>query len=330
MSSSPFLQVTGIRKSNENGFHLSQIHFTQSQCQKLAIAGETGSGKSTLLKIIGGLLQPDAGTVLLKNERVKGPDEQLIAGHPAIAYLSQHFELRNHYRVEEELDYVNKLTPASADIIFELCKITHLLKRRTTELSGGERQRVSLTRVLLSSPSLLLLDEPYSNLDLHHKQILKKVIRDIGSILNITVLMVSHDAGDILPWAEKILIIKNGTITEQGTPQQLYKQPASLYTAGLLGKYNVVPHTLLHLPAKESALILIRPEDCYLTSAPSLHSVEGLVKEIYYYGYMYEAETVINGQYTIITRSEQPQFDKGEKVFVTFNTSRFIWPDHGL
>ncbi len=267
-------------------------------------------------------MQPDSGDVLIKKERVKGPNEQLIPGHPEIAYLSQHFELRNHYRVEEELDYVNQLSVKAAAHLFELCEVNHLLKRWTTELSGGERQRVSLTRSLLSSPSLLLLDEPYSNLDLQHKQILKKVINDVSKKLNITILMVSHDAADILPWAEKMLIIKDGKIIEQGNPQQLYEQPQHLYSAALLGKYNIVP---LHLTVKEkNSSTIVRPEDCFVSSKATPGSVKGAVKEIYYYGYMNEVEVATTDHSTMIIRTRKPDFDKGENVFVNFDHSKFI------
>ncbi len=329
---SSLLQVSGISKRTETGFQLQDIHFEQKRRQRIAIAGETGSGKSTLLKIIGGLIQPDTGIVLFKNERVKGPDEQLIPGHPGIAYLSQHFELRNRYRVEEELDYVNQLSARSASQLFALCEVKHLLKRWTNQLSGGERQRVALTRTLLSSPSLLLLDEPYSNLDLQHKQILKKVVNDISKKLNITVLMVSHDAGDILPWAEEILVIRNGHMIEKGTPEALYQQPRYLYTAGLLGKYNTIPHGLLPGTQKESSTMIIRPEDCSVTANKKLsgQSIAATVTNTYYYGHSSETELSIDDTQDIITvrSGKNGPYAKGEKVFIRMDPSRVLQVEH--
>src|SRR5438128_9202778 len=103
------LQVSGIRKQEAGNIILQETAFTQQDLQKIAIVGESGAGKSTLLKIIAGLAQPDAGQVFFDDKRVEGPYEKLIPGHPFIAYLSQHFELRNNYRVEEILSYANEL-----------------------------------------------------------------------------------------------------------------------------------------------------------------------------------------------------------------------------
>src|SRR5688572_22923099 len=105
-----FLTVSGISKKGLGNFELQEITFLQRKNQKIAIAGETGSGKSTLLKIIAGMEQPDAGEVLFNEQRVKGPDENLVPGYPGIAYLSQDFELPKFLRVEQVLAYANNLS----------------------------------------------------------------------------------------------------------------------------------------------------------------------------------------------------------------------------
>jgi ABC-type sulfate/molybdate transport systems ATPase subunit len=217
---------------------LKDISFSQRKSQRLAIVGETGSGKSNLLKIIAGLVTPPSGSVYFEGRRVPGPLEQLIPGHPGIAYLSQHFELWNNYHVGEILSYANDLGPEEAAALYRLCHIDHLLERRTHQLSGGERQRIALARILVHPPRLLLLDEPFSNLDMIHKRTLKKVVADSASRFDITCILVSHDPRDILPWADELLVLRDGRLLRQGTPLDVYNRPLEEYTAALLGDYT--------------------------------------------------------------------------------------------
>ena len=219
---------------------LPTIDFVQHEGSHLAIAGETGSGKSTLLKIIAGLAAPTTGAVYLEGVRVRGPMERLIPGEPGIAYLSQYFELWHHYTVQEVLSYSNDLSPGEATALYRLCHIDHLLLRRTDQLSGGERQRIALARLLVHPPRLLLLDEPFSNLDMIHKRLLKKVIRDVTGKYRITCILVSHDPFDTLSWADELLLLKEGRIHQQGPPREVYSAPLDEYAAGLLGEYALV------------------------------------------------------------------------------------------
>lgn len=307
LSSMSFLQVSGIHKRDEKGFHLNNINFELEAFGKLAIAGATGSGKTTLLKIIGGLAQADEGTVLLNGERVRGADEQLIPGHKDIGYLSQHFELRNHYRVEELLDYTNQLPAAQAAALYKLCRVDFLLKRWSTELSGGERQRVALARILTASPQLLLLDEPYSNLDFQHKVVLKEVISDISSQLSITTILVSHDAGDILPWADEIIILKEGNIVERGKPEALYLQPKETYTAGILGKYNLVDEKLLswlgYTSVKTEKPVILRPEHFVLATIRQADIVAEVTR-VQYLGHSIEVSVTVDGNAITVLQPE--------------------------
>ena len=228
---------------------LENIHFTLQKNQRLAIAGETGSGKSTLLKIIAGLAAPkpaantpeasaNQGAAFFEGVKVLPPQERLIPGQPGIAYLSQHFELWHNYRVAEVLDYNNDLEPTDAQNLYRLCHIDHLLSRRTDQLSGGERQRIALARLLVRPPRLLLLDEPFSNLDMNHKRTLKAVLQNIAKAFGITTILVSHDPYDTLTWAEKIIVLKDSRIVQQGPPREVYTTPKDEYVAGLLGDYT--------------------------------------------------------------------------------------------
>lgn len=316
-----FLEVSNISKELHGAYILKNVSFTQQPFQKIVIAGETGSGKSTLMKIVGGMAQADAGTVMFEGKRVKGALEVLIPGHPGTAYLSQHFELRNNYRVEEILSYANKLREEDAAEIYHICRISHLLKRKTDQLSGGEKQRIAMARLLISAPRLFLLDEPFSNLDMIHKSILKNVISDIGEKLGITIMLISHDPMDILPWADEILVMKDGEIVQQGSPQQIYNQPVNEYVAGLFGKYNLLT------PGKAAVLeglpgitlngknVFIRPEDFKIVRTKK-DAIPGKIRDIAYYGSFLEAEVAL-GNEVVTIKTTDTRLKKGAAVNVS-------------
>jgi ABC-type sugar transport system ATPase subunit len=318
-----FLSVSGIYKEQYGDLILKDVSFAQQKLQKIAIAGETGSGKSTLLKIIAGLIQPTAGVVQFELSRVKGPEEKLVPGHPHIGYLSQHFELRNNYTVEEELKYTNILSDEEAAIIYEICRISHLLKRKTNQLSGGERQRIVMARLLVAAPKLLLLDEPFSNLDRVHKQVMKSVINDIGTKLNITCLLISHDPIDILSWADEVLIMKDGKILQQGTPEQVYRQPVDAYTAGLLGNYNLIrgeqgkvfsPFVSASMDGKN---MLVRPEHFKIVPERD-GTIKGKVQKVIFYGNFYELEVLLS-EGIIIVATDANNIAEGDPVHLALS-----------
>ncbi len=229
-----WLEVKNLGKI-ENGLEIvSDLNFKMNRAEKLAIMGETGSGKSSILKMIAGLMQPDTGEIFFEGEKVAGPMETLIPGHPRIGYLSQYFELRPNLFIYEILEYASEMQRGEADELYRLCEITHLLKRKSHQLSGGERQRIALARLLSKKPGLLLLDEPFSHLDLPHRKVIKRVIENASGNIGFTVLLVSHEPQDILPWAERIIFIQAGKITSDETVDNIRLTPFG-YVAGLLG-----------------------------------------------------------------------------------------------
>ena len=231
----PELVLEHVVKKEQGRTVLMELNFSMQQGEKIGLMGETGSGKTTLLKIIAGLLQPTSGNVYFQQSRVKGPDEVLLPGHPKIGYLSQHFELLNNYFVHEILDMHAKTDETEAMQIYHLCKIDHLLKRRTNELSGGERQRIALAKTLIGNPSLLLLDEPFSNLDGINKKIMHGVVDQLFHEKNLSCIMVSHHPNEILPWADRLMILKEGAVVQFDQPGTIQQQPLNAYVATIIG-----------------------------------------------------------------------------------------------
>ncbi len=321
------LQVAGAGKREGENFTVKDIHFTQQLSQKIAIAGETGSGKTTLLKMIAGLVQPDTGNIYFEGKRVPGPFEKLIPGHKDIAYLSQHFELRSNYRVEEELESKNLLTEEEATNIYRVCRIHHLLKRKADQLSGGERQRIVLAKILTTSPKLLLLDEPFSNLDAVHKSIIKSVVHDIGAKLNITCIMVSHDRLDVLSWADVIMVMKDGEIIQQGKPEEIYNWPINEYCAGLFGEYNIIDKTNTAFAAingieSNEKQLLIRPEHFSIVPEAN-NAIKGIIQHILFYGSYYVID-VLAGNQLLKVKTYNTPFDTGDLIYLSFSLNK-LW-----
>jgi ABC-type sugar transport system ATPase subunit len=294
-----WLTVQNLDKVYKEESVIDQLSFSINQGIKLGIVGETGAAKTTLLKIIAGLLQADGGQVLLDGVKVNGPEDQLLPGHPAIGYVSQHFELRNNYRVEEELEMASNIDDQKAAYIFSICRIDHLLKRKTTELSGGERQRIVLAKTLVKNPSLLLLDEPFSNLDPAHKNQMKGVLNELATNLSLTMVLVSHDGSDLLSWADSLLVLHRGKIVQFGSPDDLYFNPANPYVAGLLGPFNQIEETdsaLLkqlffnYFPVKFP--LIVRPEKLFL-SAQKNEGVKGTVHQSFFMGGFWLVQVVV-------------------------------------
>lgn len=316
----PLLDVRRISFEEAGIVGLRDISFQQQPGQRLALAGETGAGKSTLLQVVAGLAAPSAGAVYFEGQRVEDPHEQLIPGQPGIAYLSQQFELPKFLRVEQVLRYADKLGRDEARALYELCQIDHLLPRKTNQLSGGERQRVALARVLLGAPRLLLLDEPFSNLDGAHKQTLKTVLQDVGQELRLSYLLVSHDPHDSLSWADEILVLERGRLVQQGPPEQVYRQPASAYVAALFGDYNLLrgpsarPVAELVGGPKRGKSLLLRPEELQLTTGTT--GLTGEIRAVRFFGSHYELEVALQGGAVVRLRTQERGLAPGQAVRV--------------
>jgi len=309
------LQVKNITKQLPNGLLIKDINFEYETLQKIAITGESGAGKTTLLKIISAQVQPDKGSIFFNGERVIGPDEKLLPGHREIAYLSQDHELLHNYKVDELVWFENKLSFEEASDLFKVCQIDHLLKRKTDQLSGGEQQRIVLCLLLMKAPRLLVLDEPFSNLDLLHKNILRKVLADITERLQITCMLTSHDPYDTLSWADEIIVMKEGSIVQKGTPEEIYHQPVNEYIAGLFGKYNLLNPSTAALFGIESNgnSVMTRPEHFVMSTTGN--GINGIIQKISFWGNFYEADVMVKDA-RIIIRMMKNNWEPGKKVLV--------------
>ncbi len=207
-----------------------------------AIVGESGSGKTTLLNLLYGLLQPDSGEVFFKEERILKREEKLQPAHEAMRLVTQNNQdmdlmatvwesVRSGLRNSEiGLDTeTKKITDA-----LNMLDILPLKDQPFGKLSGGEKQRVTIAKALISKPEVLLLDEPFNQVDATYREGLQHDIRHIVKDWGVTVVLVSHDPAEILSMADELIVLKEGEIVEHGRPETLYDDPKLLYTAQII------------------------------------------------------------------------------------------------
>ncbi|HEY5326893.1 MAG TPA: ABC transporter ATP-binding protein [Mucilaginibacter sp.] len=207
-----------------------------------AIVGESGSGKTTLLNLLYGLLQPDSGEVFFKEERILKREEKLQPAHEAMRLVTQNNldmdleatvwdSVRSGLRIGElGLDTETKKITDSLNML----DILPLKDQSFGKLSGGEKQRVTIAKALISKPEVILLDEPFNQVDATYREGLQHDIRYIVKEWGVTVVLVSHDPAEILSMADELIVLKEGEIIENGSPEELYNSPQLLYTAQIL------------------------------------------------------------------------------------------------
>ncbi|MGA0333978.1 MAG: ABC transporter ATP-binding protein [Kiritimatiellia bacterium] len=240
----------------------------------LALVGESGSGKTTLLRLICGLEKPDAGQLSLAGQPMVNARTWIPPEHRKVGMVFQDGALFPHLTVEENIAYgLNRKCRAvkcqRIETLLCLVGMDGFQKRYPHELSGGERQRLAVIRALAPEPSVLLLDEPFSNLDPALRRSLRSDVLRIIRELETTAIMVTHDAEDALHVGDRVAVLRAGKFDQIAGPHEIYHHPASAYSARIFGEANPVGGQW------------IRPEDLELVPAycPGAHPV--LIEEIH-------------------------------------------------
>lgn len=214
----------------------------------LALVGESGSGKTTLLRLIAGFELPEKGSINLNGRQVFGADAYVQPEKRRIGMVFQDYALFPHLSVQENITFGlrHKSKQQKHKRLQELLSLVGLqtqAHKYPHELSGGQQQRVALARALAPQPDILLLDEPFSNLDEVLKEQMRRDMREIIKNTHTTAIFVTHDTRDALTTADRIVILKEGIIQQAGTPQTLYENPANAYVAGFFGPVNLIAAT---------------------------------------------------------------------------------------
>jgi iron(III) transport system ATP-binding protein len=262
------LRLSGLRKSYGPVRAVDGVELEVEPGSICALLGPSGCGKTTTLRLIAGLEQPDAGEIAIGERVVCGPGGFVAPERRRIGMVFQDYALFPHLDVAGNVGYGLGRRPDSRRVaeVLELVGLGADARRPVHELSGGQQQRVALARALAPTPDLILLDEPFSNLDAGLRDRLRQEVREILARAGVTALFVTHDQAEALSIAETVAVMRDGAIEQVGTPEEIYSRPASRWVARFLGEIEVVPGD-----AADGHVA------CELGSFPAEHGIDGPV-----------------------------------------------------
>ena len=342
------LEVQNLTKDYENKPLLKGVSFEVGKGELVCLLGASGSGKSTILRIIAGLEEPESGAVLWQ-----GQDLRDVPTHKrGFGLMFQEYALFPHKTVAQNIAFGLQMQGMQEEEIsrrvqagLESIRMQSFADRPITELSGGEQQRVALARALAPSPNLLMLDEPLGALD---HTLRTQLIQELRAILHqsqIPVIYVTHDREEAFGLADRLVILHDGIILQQGSPQELFERPATPWVAEFLGLGNLVRGVVTQVePLKiktafgeltvdtqshqfnsgQECQILLRPEDAEIGQLASsqVNSFDCVVRDSLFMGEYYQLELLCS-RTALFARSKNPA-QIGSKLTISWPTNK-IW-----
>lgn len=327
-----------ILKNIEKSFNkikvLNNINFEVEEGKVVSLLGPSGCGKTTTLKIIAGLIKPDSGEILLREDTITNiPVEKR-----GTVIVFQDYLLFPHLNVEENIGFGLKMARVSkkniniqVENMLELVQLKGYNKKYPNELSGGQQQRVALARALAIEPKVLLLDEPFSSLDTKLREDMREFTLEIQRKLNITTILVTHDKEEALMSSDKIAIMLNGEIKQFGTPEELYEKPNSIEVADFFGDKNYIccsvinsifTSDLISFPTKiedvRKAKAMIKPEDIKIYPEETT-DLTGIILSRKYAGERVYYTILVKGIELKVISQTSKIYKLGDKVSIDIN-----------
>ena len=335
----PGLLLKEVSKKFGPTIVLDRVSLDLAEGELLVVLGPSGCGKSTLLRLISGLEECDSGEIYVNDKRV----DQLRPRERNVALVFQNYSLYPHMSVAKNLAFPLEVAKLPKDEIkkrvqstAEMLGLAERLKDKPGQLSGGQRQRVALGRAIIREPAIFLLDEPLSNLDAELRLRMRQEIVKLQRQLGRTMIHVTHDQTEALTMADRIALLDKGKLIQVGTPEELYRQPATTFVANFIGqpKINLIEvavidgHTRpfnIETRASGRLLLGIRPESIAVDRTGLF---EGKVESVEYLGDQYVAR--LNFGDLTLTASQmtaEPKF--GDAVRFSLKREELLWFESG-
>lgn len=299
-----FLNIKNLTKKYNNVEAVKNISFSAGEKEIICILGPSGCGKTTILQSIGGFIKIDRGEIILDGKNI----EDLEPEDREIATVFQSYGLFPHKTVIENIIYGLKFKKyKKKDAIEEGKRMLEILNlegyenKKVTELSGGEQQRVALGRALIVKPKLLLLDEPFSNLDTKLRVSMREELLRIRELFNITMLFVTHDQEDAFSIADRIIVMNKGQIEQIDTARNIYLNPKSEFVLNFIGSANI------------DNGYFIRPEAIRISANGEEATVVGKTFKGFFIEYIIEYK---DNRYKMIRLNNEEEYQINEKIYI--------------
>ncbi len=321
------IEVTGVAKQFGSTPVLQDVSVAVQPGSTLALLGPSGCGKTTLLRLISGLERPDAGIVRIGERIVAGPGLWVPPEHRRVGMVFQDWALFPHLSVHDNVGFgLPKAQRRSGRVgqVLDMVDLAGQARRLPGTLSGGQQQRVALARALAPAPDVLLLDEPFSNLDASLRVQVRRDVRALLNDIEITAVFVTHDQEEAFYVGDQVAVLYGGRMVQQGAPAEIYTDPVTPWVAGFVGEANLVPGDARGAAAETSVgaiplrgsfdgavVVLVRPED--MTVQPG---GPGEVLEVEYYGHDCAYRVAIDGLELRVRAETPPVHRRGDPVQV--------------
>ena len=331
MTSARRVAVSGLDKGFDGTPVLTGVDLDVEPGESLALLGPSGCGKTTLLRLIAGLERPDAGSITVGSTEMAGGNAWVPPEKRHVGMVFQDWALFPHLSVGRNVGYGlprgERDGPRVAEAL-EMVGLGDLADRMPETLSGGQKQRVALARAIAPRPTVLLLDEPFSNLDSALRVGVRTEVHRLLVDLGITSIFVTHDQDEAFVLGDRVAIMSDGRIQQVGTPAQIYQSPANRWIAGFVGDVNLLTGEVngqqaatavgdvpLLDEASGAVEVVIRPEDLRLHD-----EAEGTVTLIEFYGHdMMVSVRLDNGTDVVVRAPTRPEFGLGDRVGVSYS-----------
>jgi ABC-type Fe3+/spermidine/putrescine transport system ATPase subunit len=329
------------------------ISFSVARGEFFTLLGPSGCGKTTTLRLLAGLEDPDAGDITLDGQCMAAPERGILVppDKRGIGMMFQSYAIWPHMNVFENVAFPLRVRRVAGDVIrqrvsqsLEMVGLGGMELRGATQLSGGQQQRVALARAIVHTPTLLLLDEPLSNLDVKLREQMRTELRALQTRLNLAVVYVTHDQDEALAMSDRIAVLNKGRVEQIGTPVELYEHPRTRFVSEFLGRTIILNGTVHHNAGRstvdvqgsgqimiqkldapfsdgQAVRVLSRPEDIALLPGGDgqPNQITGIIERIAYMGNHLEYTISAAGRQLVLPMTKKDRYPIGATVRLAFD-----------